>query len=113
MNVKELSLHVKEKRGSRGVREVAKEIGISIATLSRIESGKQPDLQNFTKICRWLGIEPNTILGFSSMDEDCADTVVPSVTYAHLRADREMSPETVQKLADLIMSVQKAFIIKE
>jgi len=53
---------VKAKRGSGGIRCAAKEIGISAATLSRIENGKLPDLLNFAKICRWLEIDPGTVL---------------------------------------------------
>ena len=53
---------VREKRGSRGLRMVASEIGTSAPTLSRIESGKMPDLQTFGKLCRWLGLDPATLL---------------------------------------------------
>lgn len=37
-----------------GMRECAKEIGISPATLSRIERGKMPDLMTYAKVCKWL-----------------------------------------------------------
>lgn len=32
------------------------EIGISKATLSRIENGKTPEIDTFLKICDWLGV---------------------------------------------------------
>lgn len=37
-----------------GIRECAKEIGISSATLSRIENGKDCDLNSFCKLLTWL-----------------------------------------------------------
>lgn len=37
-----------------GLRDFAKEIDISAATLSRIENGKMPDLETYFRICFWL-----------------------------------------------------------
>jgi len=36
-----------------------KEIGISKATLSRLEKSKLPDVETLGKVCTWLGTEPN------------------------------------------------------
>ena len=55
-----------ERRGVRGIREVAVEMGISPATLSRVERGKMPDLETFGKICKWLRIYPAPVFGISS-----------------------------------------------
>jgi len=41
-----------DRRGDRGIRAVAEEIGISPATLSRVERGKLPDLDTFGKMCK-------------------------------------------------------------
>lgn len=65
LTLETLGLKVAEQRGRRGVREAAKEIGISAATVSRVERGKLPDLHNFGKICRWLGVDPGEVLGFN------------------------------------------------
>lgn len=104
--MKDLSIRIKEKRGNKGLREAAREIGISSATLSRIESGKQPDIQTFSKICTWLGVDPNSILGFEpeTSPEPAYSTSLPLV---HFRAEKTMSAKTVQKLAELIMAVQQ------
>lgn len=37
-----------------GVREAAKELGVSPATLSRIENGKPMDAATMLKLIRWL-----------------------------------------------------------
>ncbi len=39
--------------------ETAKEIGVSKATLSRIEKLRSIDIDTFAKICTWLKTEPN------------------------------------------------------
>ena len=53
---------ISEKRGKTGLRATAAVIGVSPATLSRIESGQLPDLANFRKICQWLEIDPAAVL---------------------------------------------------
>ena len=42
-----------------GMRKCAKKIGISAATLSRIENGKLPDILTLEKILKWLNEKPN------------------------------------------------------
>jgi transcriptional regulator with XRE-family HTH domain len=37
-----------------GLREFAKQVGISAATFSRIENGTQPDLETYFKLCFWM-----------------------------------------------------------
>ena len=39
--------------------DAAKQIGISKATLSRLEKSKLPDVETLGKVCGWLGTEPN------------------------------------------------------
>lgn len=39
--------------------EASEQIGISKATLSRLEKSKIPDVETLGKVCKWLGTEPN------------------------------------------------------
>jgi len=98
-----------EKRGSMGVRAAAKEIGISSATLSRVENGNLPDLQNFGLICQWLGVDPNQILGFAP-PKDFGDAIRASV---HFRKEKTTSPETAAALAKMILHVQRALAAQD
>ena len=61
---------VAQKRGKVGIRTTAREIGLSPATLSRVENGQLPDLANFTKLCQWLEVDPAGVLGFNPDDLD-------------------------------------------
>lgn len=112
MTIEQLGPMLKEQRGSRGIRAVAAEIGVSIATLSRVETGKQPDLDTFSKLCRWLNVDPGEVLGFSAStdraDADSATQAMGTGVYAHFRAEKSMKPETAQHLGALILAVQRA-----
>ena len=101
---------IRRKRGETGVRAAAREIGISPATLSRVENGHLPDLQNFRLICQWLDIDPNRILGFRSPNEPRDEEIRASV---HFRKAQTTSPETAAALAKMILHVQRALAAQE
>ena len=95
---------VRQKRGDRGLRAVATDIGTSAPTLSRVEAGKMPDLQTFGKLCRWLEIDPASLLGVSIHRQPAEEPVLAT---AHLRANREISAETAAALARAILRAQQ------
>lgn len=108
VTLEQLGALIKEQRGQRGLREIAREIGISAATLSRVESGKQPDLETFSRLCSWLNINPGEVLGFvpseSSIEEPDA---LSQTVFAHFKAERSLKPETGRHLGELIIAVHK------
>lgn len=103
VTLQNLGTVVREKRGSRGLRSVASEIGTSAPTLSRIESGKMPDLQTFGKLCRWLELDPATLLDVNTQP---AATAPGNMAIAHLKASREIDPATARALANAILKAQ-------
>lgn len=102
-----LGAMVRQKRGTRRLREVAQEIGIGAATLMRVENGRIPDVTTFGKICKWLGIDPGTFLGFEPRSlpaEPRATGPAGSLKVsAHLRADQTPELQTIQALATMIL----------
>ncbi len=63
LNVDLFASAIKTKRGTKGLRETATEIGdVSSATLSRIEQGNLPDVETFIKICKWLNVSTDTFI---------------------------------------------------
>ena len=102
--MKELSLMVRQKRGDQGLRTAADEIGITHTTLSRVESGKVPDLKTFNLLCKWLGVEPNQILGFVTSAPQTHEIKYQQPA-AHYRAQKTLSPETAQHLGVLIVKI--------
>ena len=102
-----LGRQLSEKRGERGIREVSKEIGISPATLSRVERGFLPDVETFGKICRWLKLDPREILGVPTTPQTAPKIGV------HFRKDQVLAPKTAHALAQMILAAQRAILISE
>lgn len=98
LDMERLASLVRKKRGSRGLRETADEIGaVSPSTLSRVESGKMPDMETFLALCNWLEVPPAEL--FRNM-EDHLDT--PEMIAIQLRADKNLDPAIANALASLV-----------
>lgn len=110
VRLENLGLAVANKRGERGLREVAAEIGIGLSTLSRIENGKLPDLETFQKICSWLEIDPGEVLG--APKAQAAQVVEAPRVVAHLRAKPNLDPDVSRALAKLILAAQKLQVVE-
>lgn len=100
-SLKSLGQLVAEKRGKVGIRATAREIGLSPATLSRVENGQMPDLANFTKICQWLEVDPARVLGFAP------ETLGRPVAAVHFRSQATVSLPTAGALQELIIKAQR------
>jgi len=98
IDIDKLSEMIKSKRGSKGLRIVAKEIGnISASTLSRIELGNLPDLETFMLLCSWLEVSPEEFQNNEEKKHTTQNKIV-----AHLRAERTLSKETTNALIEMI-----------
>ena len=107
LTIQTLGPKVAEKRGTRGVRETAKEIGINHSTLLRIENGLLPDLETFGKVCKWLELDPATFLGIKPIVSAKPDATI------HFRKEQAIRPETAKALADLIVTAHRAMMAME
>lgn len=105
LSLTSLGTILKDKRGNRGIREIATEIGISSATLSRVENGKIPDLITFAKICTWLKIDPSEMLGCKETVSNHATSEIKTVA-AHLRANKDLDKETLSSLTEMILQAR-------
>lgn len=73
LDTKRLAALVRTKRGTKGLREVASEIGnLSPSTLSRVENNSTPDMETFIALCNWLQVRPGDL--FVSTEEPLSDT---------------------------------------
>ena len=43
-------------------RSLAKEVGVSPSTMSRMANGQKPDVDSFAALTSWLGVKPETYL---------------------------------------------------
>lgn len=97
---------VRDKRGDQKLRETAKEIKISPATLLRIENGRIPDVGTFGKICHWLRIDPGEFLGFDVKGSGAEGTQPISIS-AHFKGGATPDPQTAQALGNMILFAMK------
>jgi len=111
INTSELGRTVHRCREERGLslRDLARETGISASTLSRIENGAgKPDADNIARLARWLEVPLERIMTVRRRDETDPKPVIyfphestPAIVEAHLRADRNLTPETAKALSEL------------
>ena len=105
LSLDDLGQNVSRKRGSMGIRAAAAEIGISPATLSRIERGHVPDVKTLAKICDWLGVEPGRYLGTPEIIKNHDDTALEIA----FKKGGTFSQQTSKSLANLIMAAHDEF----
>lgn len=97
---------VREKRGQQKLRETARDIGIGPATLMRVENGRIPDVTTFGKLCKWLGTDPGTFLGFDGVAQGKGATT--SSISVHFRSDKSPESDTVKALAQMVLFALEA-----
>lgn len=89
------------------LRDVADVTQVSASTLSRIENGTgRPDADNIARITQWLNMPVDRLMTKTSEND-----VEPVIYYphekttdiieAHLRADKNLTPETANALSEL------------
>jgi transcriptional regulator with XRE-family HTH domain len=111
VNTEELGRAIRRRREELGLslRDVAAKTSVSASTLSRIENGTgKPDADNIARLTTWLDVPMERILsGRDPQAEESKAVVyypeepVPEIVEAHLRADRNLTPETAAALSEL------------
>src|SRR4028118_668736 len=110
VNTVELGRAIRRKREEMGLslRDVADETSVSASTLSRIENGTgKPDADNIARLTTWLNMPVDRVMKRNGGNDGAAEPVIyyphestPSIIEAHLRADRNLTPDTARALAD-------------
>ena len=113
----ELGRAIKRRREELGLslRDVADVTLVSASTLSRIENGTgRPDADNIARLTQWLDMPVDRVMKTSSADD--VEAVVyypheatPEIVQAHLRADKNLTPETAAALSELFRVAYKQF----
>ena len=112
VNTVELGRAIRRKREELGLslRDVADETGVSASTLSRIENGTgKPDADNIARLTAWLDMPVERVMSGRKTEDGTDNAAVvyfpheatPDIVEAHLRADRNLTPETAKALSEL------------
>ncbi|WP_427157233.1 helix-turn-helix domain-containing protein [Aliinostoc sp. HNIBRCY26] len=103
-----LAARVKTKRGKKGLRDTAKEIGnISSSTLSRVENGKMPDMETFLLLCNWLQVSPAELFKKTEESEAPSESNTLEAIEIQLRASKKLDPAVANALAELVKAAYR------
>ena len=92
-------------------RQLAREMGLSPSTMSRLGNGLKPDVNAFAAMVRWLNLPAETFM----VDPDRRDEAqrdepeLVAVLAPLLRARRDLTKEDVEHLEQLIASAVRRF----
>ena len=119
INTQELGRAIRRRREELklSLRDVADQTNVSASTLSRIENGTgKPDADNIARLTTWLDVPLERILTRGREEANDPKAVVyfphestPEIVEAHLRADRNLSPETADALSQLFRVAYSQF----
>ena len=110
INTIELGRAIKRRREelNLSLRDVADVTAVSASTLSRIENGTgKPDADNIARLTNWLDMPVDRVMKRQGADADVSAVVyypheaTPEIVEAHLRADKNLTPETAKALSEL------------
>jgi len=112
----QLSELIRRKRLMEGLslRKAAAQCNVSVATLYRAEKAEGvPDTKTLTSIAGWLNVPLDEFL-LTGKERDAkeakqASVSTPEVVEVHLRADKNLSPETAAALADVFRAAYEHF----
>jgi transcriptional regulator with XRE-family HTH domain len=93
-----MALRAERRRRHLSLRDLADEIDVSFNTLSRVERGFLPDLKNYERITRWLGVETPSL---AEADPDRT----PLAISRHLFADSRLGPAAAAKIAQAVQEM--------
>lgn len=100
LDIKRLAALVRNKRGSKKLRDISLEIGnVSPSTLSRVENGNTPDMETFTALCDWLQVPPGELF-VTHQKQQAQDTEEELALL--LLGDKRLEPDTSYALVQII-----------
>ncbi|HEX7228336.1 MAG TPA: helix-turn-helix transcriptional regulator [Candidatus Binatia bacterium] len=118
VKTQELGQAIKRRREelSLSLRDVADVTGVSASTLSRIENGTgKPDADNIARLTGWLDMPIDRVMNKQASSADVEPVIyfpheaTPEIVEAHLRADKNLTPETANALSELFRVAYKQF----
>jgi transcriptional regulator with XRE-family HTH domain len=82
-------------------RQLAKEVGVSPSTMTRLANGQRPDIDAFASLVRWLG-QPADVFLISDNQAPREEPDLVAQLAPLLRARRDLDEEDAKYLEDLI-----------
>lgn len=107
LDVASLVAALNAQREARGIswRKLATEAGVNPSSLTRMQQGKLPDVNTFTALTHWLRMPAEEFMTGST--EGRAKPHPLAVASTLLRGKREMTPEALKALDELVQAAFK------
>jgi transcriptional regulator with XRE-family HTH domain len=105
IDASELATRLRARRRERtlSLRDAAAEIGISAATLSRVERGDYlPERDNLFTLLRWLGVAAAAAPSAAPAEPHAPGAATMEAIELHLRADKDLSPADADTIAQMV-----------
>jgi transcriptional regulator with XRE-family HTH domain len=95
-------------------RELARQIGVSASTMSRLAQGQNPDINAFARMVRWLNVQAEAFIvedgrPVNAPGEEEEEPELIAQLAPLLRARKDLGERDVQLLEDLISSAVRRF----
>lgn len=101
------ALNVEREHRGMSWREVAKAIGTSASTFTRLAQGRGTDANTFASLVAWLGVSADTFVKRSEPARAQPLKTVAAIS-SYLRADRNLSREESEALDKIMRSAYNA-----
>jgi transcriptional regulator with XRE-family HTH domain len=110
LNVAALYASLEAQRVASGLswRQLAKEVGISPSTFSRMANGLRPDVDAFASLTRWLAMPAEAFITEGGNDDRVEPELVAQLAPL-LRARTDLDDKDVRYLEDLIGAAVRRF----
>lgn len=109
-------IKAKRRETKESLRDIAQKSGISASTLSRLERGTMtsiPDTETLTKMATWLEVSLDFLLQENvDVERQSPQLSTPDLIEVHLRADKDLSPETAMALSETFRLLYNQFAKK-
>jgi transcriptional regulator with XRE-family HTH domain len=121
IKMRELGEHIRRRRVADGLslRDAARQVGVGASTLWRLENGQGlPDSATLARLAQWSNVPLERFMDVPLPQKSRSVAYYPSestpdIVEAHLRADRNLSPQTAKALAELFRVAYHEFTRKE
>jgi transcriptional regulator with XRE-family HTH domain len=104
------ALDAKRKALNTSWREVARELGVSASTFSRMAQGRRPDVDTFATLLRWLGMPAEPFMRSTGGATAGAGEEPVAMVSSYLRSARTISPEDAEALEEIFRAAYRRLV---
>jgi transcriptional regulator with XRE-family HTH domain len=110
VDVEALYAALDNKRKTHGTswREIARELGVSPSTFSRMAQGRRPDVDTFATLLRWLGMPAESFMRGTPATAATEEPV--AMVSSYLRSARNVKPEDAEALEDIFRAAYNRLV---